>query len=69
MSDKRYGLVQANVDDANKIGYLHLQHPGNVPRGVARRSLRREDLVLDFDEHGRLHGIEFLDLAQMPGCG
>ncbi len=66
MLDKHFGLVQATIEPINKVGYLHLQHPGDVPRGVARQSERLGELVLDFDADGRLHGIEFLDLKQFP---
>lgn len=78
--EKTYGLVQLNTEPNHDIAYLHLQPPEEVPRGYTRRSVRvyskqhidgeerweEEPFILDFDEHGRVHGIEILATKHVP---
>jgi uncharacterized protein YuzE len=67
---KRHDLAaQFTYDDEADAAYIYLNGP--IPRGGATRTrevVGNRDVYLDFDENGRLLGIEIIDWKHLPAA-
>lgn len=55
--------ITLEVDQENGLAYLYLDRPGNK---VGVTQVINDYMNLDYDDDGRLIGIEFMNLDMMP---